>query len=90
MTDDLLCRRAVDLAALLRTRDLSAGELMEATLARIAAVNPIVIAVVTLVPEQALAGARAADAALAAPLVAIQPSPGRRPSRGRPGVAPRP
>ena len=65
MTDDLLFRRAVDLAALLRSRELSAVELMEATLARIAAVNPAVNAVVTLLPERAIAGARAADAALA-------------------------
>ena len=65
MTDDLLFHRAVDLAAMLRARELSAVELMEATLARIAAVNPAVNAVVTLLPERAMAGARAADAALA-------------------------
>ena len=64
MTDDLLFRRAVDLASLIRARELSAAELMEATLARIAAVNPAVNAVVTLLPERAMEGARAADAAL--------------------------
>lgn len=65
MTDDLTFCRAVDLAALLRNRKLSAVELMEATLAHIAAVNPAVNAIVTLLPERAMASAREADAALA-------------------------
>jgi len=64
VTDDLLFRRAVDLVSLIQARELSAAELMEATLARIAAVNPAVNAVVTLLPERAMEGARAADAAL--------------------------
>jgi amidase len=62
---DLLRRSAVALAGLLRRKELSAVELMEATLRRIEQVNPAVNAVVTLLPQRALAGARAADEALA-------------------------
>ena len=46
-------------------RELSAEELMTRFLDRIEAVNPKVNAIVTLLPETALDGARAADAALA-------------------------
>ena len=54
---------ASELAAGLREGAFSAREVMEAHLARIAAVNPRVNAIVTLVePEQALAAADAADA----------------------------
>ncbi len=56
---------ATELARLIRGREVSAVEVMAAHLAQIEAVNPAVNAVVTLVPERALAGARAADAALA-------------------------
>jgi amidase len=62
---DVLFESAADLAARIRRRDLSAVELMDATLAQIDQVNPAVNAIVTLLPEQALAGARAADEALA-------------------------
>jgi amidase len=59
-------RTASELAAGLRGGELSAREVMEAHLARIAAVNPRVNAIVTLVaPERALAAADAADAARA-------------------------
>jgi amidase len=59
-------RDAIDLLAALRSKQISAVELMESTLERIAAVNPIVNALVSLVPpEQARAQARAADAAIA-------------------------
>jgi amidase len=55
---------AVELAQRIRTRDLSCVEVMEAHLRQIERVNPQVNAIVTLAPEQALARARAADAAL--------------------------
>jgi len=55
---------AVELAQHIRTRDLSCVEVMEAHLRQIERVNPQVNAIVTLAPEQALAQARAADAAL--------------------------
>jgi amidase len=57
---------ASDLAARIRTRELSAAEVMEAHLARIDAVNPQLNAIVTLDAEGALAAAGAADRALAA------------------------
>lgn len=56
---------AYELARRVRQRELSALELMQAHLARIAQLNPTVNAIVTLVAEQAIAGAQAADAALA-------------------------
>ena len=66
MTDGEVCwLTATELARLIRDRELSAVELMEAHLARIERINPRVNAIVTLLPETALAGARAADAALA-------------------------
>ena len=46
-------RTAVDLAAMIRRRQVSARELLAATLARIDEVNPTVNAIVTLVPEMA-------------------------------------
>ncbi|MEX5720793.1 amidase [Geodermatophilus maliterrae] len=65
--DDELCLRpATELAALLRARELSARELLEAHLARIERVDPRVNAIVTLDVEGACAAADAADAALAA------------------------
>src|SRR4051795_1066866 len=55
-------RTATELAAGLRTREFSAREVMESHLERIAAVNPRVNAIVTLLePEQALALADEAD-----------------------------
>ena len=56
---------ATELARRIRARELSAREVMEAHLAQIARVNPRVNAIVTLLPELAIAGAEAADAALA-------------------------
>ena len=56
---------ARDLVRWLVERRLSAEELMSRFLARIEKVNPKVNAIVTLLPEAALDGARAADAALA-------------------------
>ena len=57
---------ATEQAALLRRRELSAVELLDATLERIEQVNPVVNAVVTTVPEQARAAAVEADRRLAA------------------------
>ncbi len=56
---------ATELARRIRAKEVSAREVMEAHLAQIARVNPKVNAIVTLLPELALAGARAADEALA-------------------------
>ncbi|NNE12318.1 MAG: amidase, partial [Ilumatobacter sp.] len=60
---DLHRRSAVELATLLRNREVSARELLDATLDRIDAVNPTVNAIVTLVPELAYEQADAADRA---------------------------
>ncbi|WP_086886341.1 amidase [Streptomyces rhizosphaericus] len=66
-TDDDLCfRTALDLSALLRSRELSARELLEAHLARIERVNPAVNAIVTLVADRAREAARRADERIAA------------------------
>jgi amidase len=63
--DPLCFMRAVDLAALLRSKTVSAHEVMAAHLAQIERVNPRVNAIVTLVAEQAMALAVRADEALA-------------------------
>jgi amidase len=55
---------AVELAARLRTKEVSAREVMTAHLAQIERVNPKVNAIVTLVGEQAMAGAAKADEAI--------------------------
>jgi amidase len=56
---------ARNLAALIRTRDASAGEIMSAHLRQIERVNPKVNAIVTLVADEAMKQARAADGAVA-------------------------
>ena len=56
---------AFELAQRIRTRGVSCEEVMRAHIDQIERVNPAVNAIVTFVPEQALATARAADAALA-------------------------
>jgi amidase len=58
---DLCATPAVELARMIRARELSAAELLAATLARIEAVNPPVNAVVTLVPDQAFSAAAELD-----------------------------
>ncbi|MGX5655631.1 amidase [Geodermatophilus nigrescens] len=63
---DLCLRPATELAALVRKREVSARELLDAHLARIERVDPQVNAIVTLDAEGARAAADAADAALAA------------------------
>ncbi len=56
---------ATELARGIRRKDLSAREVMEAHLAQIERVNPKVNAIVTLLPEQAMEQASAADETLA-------------------------
>lgn len=63
--NDVCFESATVLASRIRRKELSALEVMTAHLAQIERVNPAVNAMVTLMPEQALAGARAADDALA-------------------------
>src|SRR5262245_56540221 len=63
--DDLFYLPAVELAARMRRKELSAREVMKAHLDRIAAVNEKVNAIVTLVAERAMDGAARADEALA-------------------------
>ncbi|WP_164700468.1 amidase [Modestobacter sp. KNN46-3] len=64
--DDLCTRPATELAALVRDREVSARELMDAHLDRIERLNPELNAIVTLDAEGARAAADAADARLAA------------------------
>lgn len=63
--DELIYASASTLAKAIRTKQVSAQEVVAAHLARIAAVNPRLNAVVQVTAESALAAARAADAALA-------------------------
>src|SRR6476646_3992120 len=59
---DRFATPAIELARLIRARELSAAELLTAVLARIASANPAVNAIVTLAAEQAQAAAAALDA----------------------------
>jgi amidase len=63
--DEICDLSAVELVGRMRSRDLSAREVMTAHLARIERVNPKVNAVVTLVAERAMAGAARADELMA-------------------------
>src|SRR5262245_28443022 len=66
MSDAAICfLTATEMARRLRTKDLSAREVVAAHLRQIERVNPQVNALVTLVTEQALAAAAAADDRLA-------------------------
>jgi amidase len=58
---DLCATPAVELARLIRARELSAVELLAAVLARIDEVNPGINAIVTFAPEQAADAAAALD-----------------------------
>ena len=62
MTTDLCFLPAIELARLLRDKEISAREVLSAHLQQIERVNPKVNAIVTLVPEQALAEADRLDA----------------------------
>jgi aspartyl-tRNA(Asn)/glutamyl-tRNA(Gln) amidotransferase subunit A len=61
--DAIYYKDATDLAALIRTKQLSSREVVEAHLDRAAAVNPKVNAIVALLADEALKGADAADKA---------------------------
>jgi amidase len=63
--DELCDLSAVDLAARIKRKQISARDVMTAHLARIERVNPRINAVVTLVAERALSDARKADEAQA-------------------------
>ena len=66
MTESELCfLSATALAGKLRTREVSAREVMEAHLARVALINPRVNAIVTLVAERAMEAAATADEVIA-------------------------
>ena len=62
---DLCFTSAIDLAAMIRAKKVSAREVMQAHLAQIERVNPAVNSIVTLVADRALADAAAADDELA-------------------------
>jgi amidase len=62
---DLCANDAITLARLLRSREVSARDVVAAHIDRVEAVDPVVNAVVTRCFDRALAGARAADEALA-------------------------
>ncbi|NUP75816.1 MAG: amidase [Sinomonas sp.] len=66
MTNELVYIGAVDLASLLRSREISAVELLEAHLDQISRFNPLVNAIVTLDEEGARRAAHEADRKLAA------------------------
>ena len=63
---DLVFKSASEIAAMIRAKEVTAVEAVQACLARIAAVNPKLNAVVALCAERALAEAAEADALLAA------------------------
>jgi len=62
---ELCFTTAHEMAQMIRRREISAVELMEAHLSQIERVNPMVNAIETVLPERAMASARAADKALA-------------------------
>jgi hypothetical protein len=64
-SNELCYLSAVELASRIRRKDVSAREVLTAHLAQIERVNPRVNAIVTLVPDRAMADAAKADEALA-------------------------
>src|SRR6266436_5148254 len=62
---DICFMTATDLARRIRAKELSAREVMEAHLTQIERINPKVNAIVTLLLDEALQQARAADERLA-------------------------
>ena len=64
-TDEIYYKDATELASLIRTKQISSREVVQAHLDRIAAINPKINAIVTLLAEDALTGADAADEAVA-------------------------
>ena len=61
MNDDLCFKTATELASLIRSKELSARQVMEAHLQQIERVNPAVNAIVTLLPERAMQAAGGVD-----------------------------
>ena len=66
LTSSIYYMSATTLAGLIRTKQMSSREVVQSHLDRIAAVNPKINAVVTLMAERALMGADVADKAVAA------------------------
>lgn len=64
-TSEICYLTATELARRIRTKEISAQQVMQAHLAQIERLNPKVNAVVTLVADRAMDGARAADRAIA-------------------------
>src|SRR4051794_31724415 len=85
---DLCFLTATELAARIRAKELSAREVMDAHLAQIERVNPQVNAIVTLLPERALEGARVADEA-PAPGEPVGPRNGLPPAHNAPQLTKR-
>ena len=65
VTPEICGWTATEMARRIRDREVSCLEVMEAHLQQIERVNPTVNAIITLLPERALEGAREADAAIA-------------------------
>jgi amidase len=65
INNELCSYQARELAELIQTKELSISEMLYAHLALIERVNPVVNAICTLVPEQAIETAKAMDQALA-------------------------
>ncbi|RJQ54055.1 MAG: amidase [Desulfobacteraceae bacterium] len=63
--NELCFMEASELVEKIRNKEISCVEVMEAHLAQIARVNPKVNAIVTLLPERAMEGAKKADEAIA-------------------------
>lgn len=63
-SDAIYYKDATELASLIRAKQLSSREVVQAYLDRIAEINPKINAIVTLMAEDALKGADAADAAV--------------------------
>src|ERR1700719_829504 len=62
--DAIYYKDATELASLIRTKQLSSREVVQSHLDRIQAINPKINAIVTLLAEDALKGADAADKAV--------------------------
>jgi amidase len=60
---ELWRKSALELAAMIRDREVTSREVVQAHLDRVAAVNPVLNAIVRLLPDEALAAADAADRA---------------------------
>src|SRR4051812_35688374 len=70
-SDPIIFRPARELARMLASREISATEVMRAFIAQIERVNPMVNAIVTFLPEQALDAAKRMDEKPAAPFFGL-------------------